>query len=155
MKILVFSDTHQKINGCVEILQQTKDVGAVLHAGDLVQDAEDLAAAFPAIPFYFVSGNNDLFSSCPEERTLTFEGVTLLLTHGHLQNVRFGLRELANHAKRQGAALAVFGHTHEAFLGTVSGVQMLNPGSMGYAPKSYGVLTIENGQIQTNLVSVR
>lgn len=153
MKILVFSDTHQKINGCVDILRQAKDVDAVLHAGDLVRDAEDLAAVFPSLPFYYVSGNNDLFESCPEERLVTLGGVNILLTHGHLQNVRFGLRELARHAKQQGAALAVFGHTHEAFQGIVAGVPLLNPGSMGYAPKSYGIITIENGKIQTNLVS--
>lgn len=152
MELLVFSDTHQRINGCIDVIGQSGRVDAVLHAGDLVRDAEDLAAAFPDIPFYYVSGNNDLFDRCPEERLLTFSGVKLLLTHGHTHNVRFGERDLANYAKKQGAALAVFGHTHQAFDGMVNGVHLLNPGTMGYAPRSYARITINGDEIFTKIV---
>lgn len=152
MELLVFSDTHQRISGCIDIIQHGGPVDAVLHAGDLVRDAEDLAAAFPDIPFYYVSGNNDLFDRCPEERILTFSGVKLLLTHGHMYGVRYGERELANYAKTRGAALVVFGHTHEAFDGVVNGVRLLNPGTMGYAPRSYARITINGDEILTKIV---
>ncbi len=153
VKILIFSDTHQNINGCIDVIQNTNDVDAVLHAGDLVRDAEDLAAAFPALPFYFVSGNNDIFEHCPDERLLMLAGVKILLTHGHQHGVRYGERELAAYAKKKGAALAVFGHTHKPFDGVVGGIRLLNPGTMGYAPKSYAQLTIEDEKIQTKIIS--
>lgn len=50
MELLVFSDTHQRINGCIDVIGQSGRVDAVLHAGDLVRDAEDLARGVSRYP---------------------------------------------------------------------------------------------------------
>lgn len=153
VKLIVFSDTHRKIDECINVLRGAEGVGAVLHAGDMACDARDLASVFPDLPFYFVAGNNDFFDDSPHERVLTLGGVKILLTHGHTYGVRYGVRELGAYAKKSGAELAVFGHTHKAFDGFENGVRLLNPGTMGYAPRSYAEIVIEDRKIQTKIIS--
>lgn len=54
------------------------------------------------------------------------------ITHGHLFNVKYGrLDSLVYAAMEQGAKIAMFGHTHEAYYGEAGGVQLLNPGTAG------------------------
>src|SRR5512143_3962257 len=57
-------------------------VEAILHAGDVcTQRVLDALAAIA--PVYAVAGNRDFFLKLPLERQLTFDGVTIGLTHGH------------------------------------------------------------------------
>src|SRR5512143_623838 len=57
-------------------------VEAILHAGDVsIQRVLDALAAIA--PVYAVAGNRDFLLKLPLDRQLTFDGVTIGLTHGH------------------------------------------------------------------------
>lgn len=47
VKILIFSDTHQNINGCIDVIQNTNDVDAVLHAATSCATQKILRRRFP------------------------------------------------------------------------------------------------------------
>ena len=57
-RILVLSDTHRKVSSAVQITALMHP-DAIIHLGDLVEDAHELQACFPDIPVYMVRGNND------------------------------------------------------------------------------------------------
>ncbi len=152
MKILVFSDTHKNINACIDVINTTGGVGAVIHAGDLIDDADDLAALFPDIEFYAVSGNNDFWSNMPCKRMVELGGKKIFIAHGHDFHVRSGIDEIVSHAKKTGADMVVYGHTHRCHDVFERGIYVLNPGSMGYYPRTYGVITIDDEKIKTRIV---
>ncbi len=152
MKILVFSDTHKHINECIDIINQTDNVRAIIHAGDHADDAEDLSAIFDAIPVYYVSGNNDALSQAPLQKLVTIEGKKIFITHGHTFGVRHTREQLALYAKKTCADIAIFGHTHESCDEYILGMHVLNPGSMGYYPRTYGLIDIKNDEIHTKIL---
>lgn len=154
VKILVFSDTHKKINHCIDVINSTGGVDAVIHAGDLIDDADDLAALFGDIPFYAVSGNNDFCSNAPYSRMVTLEGKKIFIAHGHDFHVRSGIDEIVTHAKKIGADIVVYGHTHNCHDVFERGIYVLNPGSMGFYPRTYGVITIDGDNIKTRIVKL-
>ena len=45
-------------------------------------------------------------------RICEWEGVRVLLTHGHGQGVSFGTEQLARVARQNGCTIALHGHTH-------------------------------------------
>ena len=148
MRILVFSDSHHDTSLAESVIRRIVGVDAVLHAGDHANDAEKLSAQFPDLPFYSVLGNCD-FSSAQKELVVAAEDKKILLTHGHLYNVKndYGFSSLFAHAKELGCDCAVFGHTHEGFCDVKSGITLLNPGSIRYG-RTFGVIEIENGTLR-------
>lgn len=156
MRIFVFSDTHGRTEGCIRLLENMHGcVDAVLHAGDVSADIEALQAAFPDLPVYGVSGNNDFQKKFPLTQTLTFDGVTLILTHGHRFKVKYTYEDIADAAIEAKATLAVFGHTHQSCDRTENGIHLLNPGSAGGLWATYAVIEIESGQFKTDILSMR
>lgn len=153
MKLLVFSDTHGRINECAEIIKDAGSISGVIHAGDMIADAEDLSCLFENIPFYAVRGNNDFFSSGNDELVVSLGGKKLFIAHGHNYGVKYGTSRLAERAKGLGADIAVFGHTHKCCNVCSGGLQLLNPGTMGYYPRTHGVITIEGNEIKTHIVN--
>ena len=103
--------------------------------------------------------------SLPEQREVEINGTPLLLTHGspaslseHLKpntpEERF--RELTNEVKAQ---VVLCGHSHQAFLREVAGVQFINPGSVGRLddgdPRaSYAILDIQKGKVEAQFFRV-
>lgn len=152
MKILVFSDTHKNISSCVDIIYNTPDADAVIHAGDLGDDAEELEVIFDNLPFYYVCGNNDIFSHAPQSKTIVLAKKRIFITHGHTYGVRTSCQRLVNHAKSIDADVVVFGHTHRPYNDYKDGIYVLNPGSMGYMPKTYGEIEIKDEKIYTKII---
>ncbi len=156
MRIFVFSDTHGRTEDCIRLLENMQgNVDAVLHAGDVAADIEKLQRTFPTLPIYGVSGNNDFQKTFPLLQTLTFDGVTLILTHGHRYKVKYTYEDIADAAAEAHATLAVFGHTHQSCDRTENGIHLLNPGSAGGIWPTYAVIEIENGQFKTDIISLR
>lgn len=153
MRILIFSDTHNKINGCLSVIEASDRVDMILHAGDCVEDAEDLSSIYPHIPVYYVKGNNDFFTSAPNERIIKAAGKRIYLTHGHLQRVKYDYHMLISEAHRQNADLAVFGHTHLPHQEFCGALTVLNPGSMRFG-KTYAVCDIEDDKLTTRLCTL-
>ncbi len=113
-------------------------VDLIIHAGDVVRDAEDLVIMYPQIPVAFVKGNNDFWETQAEdERFFTFDGVKIFLTHGHNYGVKYSLARLMKKGIDLGADVCIFGHTHVAHHEKAGGVALFNPGS---ASRYYGVL---------------
>ncbi len=136
MNLYVFSDSHRKTPAMLALISPPPD--AVIHCGD---GCEDLYNVESDIPVYAVRGNCDS-SRRPEELFLTFCGLRIAVTHGHLFGVKSSLTPLALHYKDR-ADLVLFGHTHTPFDGVVEGVRLFNPGAACREPLSWGELVIE------------
>ena len=145
MKLLIVSDSH----GCVREMEsavRTEKPDAILHLGDCVQDARRLHAAFPQLPLHAVAGNCDPRGAAPETCLLELGGITIYMTHGHIYNVKMGLERLYFSACEKGVRLALFGHTHQPLLLARGDLLLLNPGSIGRAPRrSYARFDTETG----------
>ena len=81
----------------------------------------------------------------PLDQLVELGGVRIFAVHGHVEGVSGGIGALVQKAKRFGAQVALFGHTHVAFTGYQDGITLLNPGSIA-RPRdgraSYGALDI-------------
>ena len=125
---------------------------AVLHLGDHLEDAESMESVFSGVDFYHVPGNCDFFTSAPPSLTISLDGVRIFLTHGHLFGVKSGLTRLTLEARRVGAQLALFGHTHIQHMEERDGLTLLNPGAAGrFGRSGYGVVTISGGTFECRL----
>lgn len=147
MKILVLSDSHRCLGNMYDAVEKEMPQ-LVLHLGDHISDAEDLSNAFDALDFLYVPGNCDfaaqanpsILTECAEKR--------IFLTHGHLFGVKSGTARLLLEARRLGADIALFGHTHIPYCAQKpDGLWVMNPGACSASRASYGVIQIENGTI--------
>ena len=131
MKAAVFSDTHMNTALMVEAVRRFRP-DVIIHLGDHSRDTDILRLEFPELPLYSVRGNCDLASTAPDSDIVQLGPVKAFITHGHLYNVDYDrVDSLVYAAQEQGAAIAMFGHTHRALYEEVGGVQVLNPGTAG------------------------
>jgi putative phosphoesterase len=135
------------------------EIACVLHAGDYIRDAWAMADELP-VPVYAVRGNNDLWDSGDDMLTLELGGETILLVHGHEHSVTRSrdLDVLAGAARKAGARVAVFGHSHVPRVAELDGVLLVNPGSPirprgGHGP-TCAVLTVSAGGCRAELLDV-
>ncbi len=146
MKILVFSDSHGRSGAMVDAVFSEKP-DAILHLGDGLSDTDDLL--FFEIPIYKVCGNNDYCSEA-RELLLTLFGKKLFMTHGHFYGVKNSTERVVFAAKKAGAEVVLFGHTHTPVCENTGEILILNPGSVGYKD-SYGVIEIKGKEIKIDV----
>ena len=149
VKAAVFSDSHGLTALMRECVRRVRP-DVIIHLGDYSRDADELRAEFPEIPLYCVRGNCDIGGRAPDTDIVPLGPVKAFITHGHLFNVKYGrLDSLVYAAMEQGAKIAMFGHTHEAYYGEAGGVQLLNPGTAGKGRTlTWAVVTVfDNGAI--------
>ncbi len=159
MKLLVLSDTHGRIGTAESVLEKIGGkMEAVLHLGDHAEDAAELAARFPKLRFFSVRGNNDDMQA-PKERLLRLGGHVILMVHGHLHGVSWGVDRLYYRAMEQGADIALFGHTHRPYYEQSGAVLLMNPGSLslprGDGIPTFGILTLEDGRMEGAVMEYR
>jgi putative phosphoesterase len=151
---LVMADTHGHKARIALALKRFADVDMIFHLGDYSRDAE-LLRTMTKKPVYSVRGNCDISAAAEAERLLTFEGVRVLMVHGHRQNVKSSLLNLGLYAQEQEANIALFGHTHMPTEQYYENVLLYNPGSLG-EPRdlrpSVGLLTLDQGTFRTTTV---
>lgn len=157
MKLLVFSDSHSDVENMVRITQEEQP-DRILHLGDMVSDAQALAARFPSIPLHGVPGNNDYGESGAKEQMLSLAGKKLFLSHGHQYGVKAGISRLQAQGVSRGADFVLFGHTHTPYLDCVNGMWLVNPGSvcrMRYysLQVSYGVILLDAEQTRCDIIT--
>lgn len=143
------SDTHGDINNAIAVMERIS-ADLVIHLGDVVSDVKRLIELYPAVKFEFVAGNNDFMGEI--SKTLTIEGFTFFITHGHTYGVSRDASYLAEAAMQKGAAIALFGHIHRPFDETVNGVRCLCPGSPSIprnSDPSCLIIEIEDGNFKT------
>ena len=150
MKILVFSDSHASLGfmrKCIHALRPD----CILHLGDYYDDGETIAQENPQLRFYQVPGNCDRYRcppDAPQALLPVLEGVKIFMTHGHNHGVKLGTGAFIADARRAGAQIALYGHTHRAeCYQTEDGLWVMNPGSCGYGG-SVGIIGIQNNSIK-------
>ena len=131
---------------------------AVFFLGDGERELRQVEKVFPALPIYAVQGNCDYWSELPSYLLCELEGgKTVFFTHGHLFGVK-GDPEFSNlisAALQCGADIALFGHTHEPYLGETDGVTLLNPGSIGgFGETSYAVIETAGETFTARIVKI-
>ena len=120
MKLAILSDTHGLLRP--QVLEQLKTADAILHGGDINQQAivEELSQY---APLYVVRGNNDKqwAEEIPHHLTVTLGGMTFFMVH----NRKEAPVDLSD------ADVVVFGHSHKYVQEEKEGILWLNPGSCG------------------------
>lgn len=147
MKILVASDTHGNLRNIIKVINDTKDIDRIIHLGDYERDVEELQKLY-RYPIDYVQGNCDFISYAPEVKMLDFHGVRLLITHGHLHDVKWEYDTILEAGKENNANIVLFGHTHVSMVKNIDNITLMNPGSISLPRDgkgcSFGVLEIEN-----------
>lgn len=144
LKILIFSDSHRSFSPMMKAIDCEAPVDMIIHAGDVLSDAEDLEIMYPRQRIVYVKGNNDIWDrTAPEDRFFEVDGVKIFLTHGHNYGVKYSLAKLMKTGVEKGADICIFGHTHTVCNEEAGGVVLFNPGS---AVRHYGVLETNGGR---------
>lgn len=146
--ILVVSDTHGSnttFRTAVDIERGHFD--EVYHLGD-VCDGEQMIRSIAECPVIFVKGNCDGFSRLPGELDFTESGHHIFMAHGHRYFVGFDASGMVEEARKRGADVALYGHTHVPYCEMIDGILAVNPGSLsrprGYDRRpSYAILRLE------------
>ncbi len=152
-KYLIVSDTHGKDQNFYDVLDIEEPLDGIIHCGDF-EGSEGKFALAANCPVYFVSGNNDFFSSLNRELEFELDGHTFFVTHGHNYFVSMSLEEIKNEAAVRGADIVIFGHTHRPCARLEDGIYLFNPGSLSYPRQegrrpSYLILSIyEDGSVR-------
>ncbi len=138
MKVLIVSDTHgqsEKLRNVYSFYEKKMDL--FIHCGDSEQHAEEAEMK----PFYSVKGNCDgADAGYKDNELINQSGLTWLITHGHLYNVKSTPLPLKFKAEETDADIVCFGHTHHAAAFKEGKTVYINPGSIG-VPKSPAVPT--------------
>lgn len=156
--LLVFSDTHRQIEAPLAAIFNTPHVDRLVHLGDLVADAEELARLSNRT-ILMVRGNNDWMDmDVPPTQILELAGHRIYLTHGHREGVYHRLDQLAHICQTEACDIALFGHTHCFTDEKIAGVRLINPGAIswprgGDGRRSYLRLTLQdNGQVDLDRI---
>lgn len=158
MRLGIMSDSHGDMQAIDEVLKRAGQIDLWLHAGDCAPDARYLAVKSQT-KVIGIAGNCDWPGPSAKEMEAVQAGnLRILLTHGHLFGVNFGLGQLVHAAEEQQCTFAVYGHTHIAQDVQSSTVRVLNPGSIsrprGGGPASFMIMEIFPGKINVNLIEL-
>ena len=125
----------------------------VIHLGDMMDDAEQVAEHYPKLPFCMVPGNCDGWMiPAPVKKQISLAGKSILLSHGHRWGVKSGYDAAIADARAVNADILLFGHTHIPLCRQLEdGLWMMNPGP---ARSSYGFIEIEDGVVSCALYQV-
>ena len=155
MKLLVFSDSHSASRKITDVIEMHSGVcDAVIFLGDGLRDIEYVKRKYPDICFFCVSGNCDFSATAPTETILDFDGIKVLVTHGHKYFVKRGYETVLGYAASRGADAVFFGHTHIPldtceYVGEKR-IHLFNPGSIGNGG-TYGIVHTSEGVLVTSI----
>jgi len=157
MRIIVISDTHGRTRNLRKLLQKQQGADLFIHLGDGIDDVESIRELNHTSNFVFVKGNVDFSSNEPLEKLLVLEEKRIFLSHGHKLNVKRGYSDFVAEAKNQNADIALFGHTHTAYINYKENIHFMNPGSLERptdGKSRFGIIDIFDGMITIYLSSV-
>lgn len=152
MKVLVLSDSHSTIfDSQIEEIKKHGSYDILIHCGDKYKDAQKFADKLNINTIYQVPGNCD-YDVYDKELVITkvIENKKVLITHGHIHNVKENLQKLIRYAKEKNANVVLYGHTHQSQNEIIDNILFFNPGSTIF-PKdgraSFGILEISEDKI--------
>ncbi len=127
--LLVMSDTHgltTEVKRLVDRVTTRKKVSHIVHCGDFCCNRHQE----PFSKMVLVRGNCDVDDTVPEERIIDWEGLRILVVHGHLLRVKQTAMNLRYRAMETGSHIVCFGHTHVMTCTESGGILFVNPGSL-------------------------
>ncbi len=148
LRILVVSDAHGRVTPIEEAIERT-NADVIMFLGDGLKEIEDLDLFYPDKTFHFVCGNCDFSSNEPATKFITICGKKIMMTHGHVYNVKYTLETLKSAARQNGVDIVLFGHTHNPLSVYEDGLYILNPGSIGMGEQTYGVIDFASNGVMT------
>ena len=157
MLVVVVGDTHGRCEKIQKEIKSLPGVDLLLHTGDHWQDGQTLARKLK-VKCHAVTGNCDRGSDGVKELVLELIGHRVLLTHGHLQNVKRTMNNLYYKAKQGHIDIVLFGHTHIPYLEHVDGIWFMNPGSPTYprGPQAtYGLMELKPGKSELRIMQLQ
>lgn len=151
IKVIVMSDSHRRYGIVDEVMNAHPDAYAYIHCGDLQEDRR----RYPAL--IVVKGNGDYDPTMLKEMCLTIHGHRIYITHSHLFPYYQKLQHLVSKAKQEQCDIVLYGHTHIPYMEEISGVTIINPGSLyynrDYSKPSYVILTLSD-KVEVEFVHV-
>ncbi len=159
MKFLVFSDSHSSPNRILKaVAMHAGKCDAVIFLGDGLRDLSPLETKYPTIPILKVKGNCDLgISDVQDEMLYNFDGIKILLVHGHKHGVKYGYDSLIYYAREKEVDAVFFGHTHvpceKVMYFDEKRLTLFNPGSIA-TEGTFGVVNTANGVLVTNIAKI-
>ncbi len=140
-RIVALSDSHTAgLSSLSPALRDSLEAAdLIVHAGDQVESTffEELKALGDVVA---VAGNMDstaLKVALPARQLFAVEGRTIGVAHG--SGAPAGIQQRVRALFPENPEVIVYGHSHVAYVGTVSGSLMVNPGP---AASSYAAVTI-------------
>lgn len=141
MRIVVLSDSHRKVSKLFDAVERHLDnADLFIFLGDGEDDFDMVLNAYPHIKYERVCGNCDWGSNYPDKMEIEFAGKKIFFSHGHPYNVKFAYENIIAEAKKRGADIVLFGHTHNQYTEYQESFCIMNPGSV--ANGDYGVIDI-------------
>ncbi len=147
VRIGLISDTHapERLAKLPDTVFDTlRGVDVIFHAGD-VGELWVIDQLSQIAPIFAVHGNDDTPESqreLPYQQVIAINGQRMLLTHAHYPE-RWAemasrrddawddkLQRWSNRAKRAGATIMIYGHTHVPMVKHHDGVLLINPGAL-------------------------
>lgn len=141
MKIIVFSDSHGQVDGMIRLVSEEKPE-AVIHCGDYAKDTEALRRKSGDLSIYTVCGNCDYIGKYDEEWEFTICGKKFFISHGHRYGVKRDFQNILYAGAERGADVVIFGHTHIPYFENIGGIYLINPGSITFGKRTYGIIDI-------------
>lgn len=157
MKILVLSDSHGDLTTLKKVADKySVNADIIVHCGDGTRnDATFLQENYRNAMVVCVRGNCDFGSPLNYYEKLNIMGKNILITHGHLHNVKYSLVNLSYKAQEENCDIVLYGHTHIANDQTLAGVRLINPGACGGWGASCAVVEIDAKEnVLVNLIKV-
>lgn len=147
-RILVVSDSHGRNENVRRAIEKAGKFDIMIHLGDVGNEYREVER-MAGVPTYIVAGNNDYARGLLERNIIEIGGHRIYATHGHRQNVHFGVELLYYLALENDCDIVMYGHTHVPYLDEKDDVTILNPGSLTYPrqeghEKTFVVMTIED-----------
>lgn len=152
MRILVISDSHGDEHSLALAVLAQPGASLIVHLGDGERDMDNVAAQFPAMEIVQVRGNGDIASLAELTVVKTAGDKRLFCAHGDTFGVKNGGGGLEKAAKKAGADIVLYGHTHEPVTRFQDGIHYMNPGSIRLG--SYGVVDITKAGVVTVLMKI-
>lgn len=159
MKFLVFSDSHSSPSKLLKAVNMhAGKCDAIFFLGDGIRDLSVIESKYPSIPIFKVKGNCDLgITGIDEEMTFNFDGINILITHGHRHGVKYGYESIIKYASERNVDAVFFGHTHvpcdKIEYTAEHKIHLFNPGSIA-TESTFGVVNTSNGVLVTNIAKI-
>lgn len=131
-KLLIVSDSHGLTEALETIRDRHKEVDAAIHCGDSELQKESRFLE----KYTVVKGNCDWGADFPDVSQMEVGGLKVVITHGHLYDVKSTMQSIQYLGIEQEADIVCFGHSHIAYAEETDNRLYLNPGSIRL-PKRY------------------